>query len=223
MAKTILFDVNETLLDLAALDPLFVQHFGDRASRSVWFSQVLLNSMTMSLVGDYSDFGEVGRAALGMVAERRGIALNDDQKSLILEGFRSLPAHHDVEDGLALLRDNGCRLVTLTNSPLPLVEAQLESAGIDKYFERTLSAGQIRLFKPALAVYRMAADELGVDPSALWLVAAHNWDTTGALAAGLKAAFIARPGKVTGALDREPNVRGRDLAEVAKSIVAADR
>ena len=128
-----------------------------------------------------------------------------------------------MENGLSLLRDNGYRLVTLTNSPLPLVEAQLRNAGIAEYFERSLSAGQIRMFKPAPAVYRMAADELGEDPGTLWLVAAHNWDTTGALAAGLKAAFIARPGMVTGALDRVPNVRGRDLAEVAEGIVAADQ
>ena len=29
----------------------------------------------------------------------------------------TLPAHPDVEDGLTKLRDNGFRLVTLTNSP----------------------------------------------------------------------------------------------------------
>ena len=107
MAKTILFDVNETLLDLAALDLLFERHLGDSALRATWFSQVLLTSMTMTLVGDYADFGAVGGSALGMVAERLGVALGDGQKLEILDGFRALPAHPDAAEGLELLRDSG--------------------------------------------------------------------------------------------------------------------
>ena len=222
MAKTILFDVNETLLDLAALDSLFERHLGDAALRSVWFSQVLATSMTMTLVGDYADFAEVGRSALAMIAERVGVVLGERQKTEIVEGFRSLPAHRDVAGGLALLREGGYRLVTLTNSSAHFVEAQLANAGIASYFQRSLSADQSRMFKPATAVYKMAAAELGEPVGALWPVAAHNWDTTGASAAGLKSAFVARPGMVTGDLDREPNVRGSDLGEIARGILAPD-
>ena len=85
-----------------------------------------------------------------------------------------------------------------------------------------LSVDSVRKFKPARDVYGMAANELGEEPKNLWLVAAHNWDTTGALAAGWKAAFVAREGMVIGAMDREPTVRGGDLVEVVTRIIDAD-
>ena len=222
MTKTIVFDVNETLLDMAALDPLFDRHFGDTTVRRQWFAQVLLTSMTVTVVGDYTDFAKVGLAALGLVAERRGVSLNDDDQMEILKGMRSLPAHPDAAGALAKLKQAGYRLVTLTNSPPAMVEAQLNNAGLAPHFEAMLSVDKVKTFKPSRAVYDMAAEELGEVSSSLWLVAAHNWDTTGALAAGWRAAFVGRPGMVLGALDREPTVRGKDLAEVAAAILTVD-
>jgi 2-haloacid dehalogenase len=221
MAKTIVFDVNETMLDLRALDPIFQRHFGDASVRGQWFGQVLLTSMTITLVGDYADFAKVGGAALAMVCERRGVSLGDAERGEIVKGMRELPPHADVLAGLDTLRANGYRLVTLTNSPPAVVEAQLEYAGLADRFEAMLSVDRIRKFKPDPAVYHMAAEELGQAPGDLWLVAAHNWDTTGALAAGWRAGFIARPGMVTGPLDREPTVRGATLPEVVAGILAA--
>jgi 2-haloacid dehalogenase len=221
MAKTIVFDVNETMLDLRALDPIFERHFGDAAVRGQWFSQVLLTSMTITLVGDYANFAKVGGAALAMVCERRGVTLSEDQRGEIVKGMRELPPHPDVEAGLKTLRENDYRLVTLTNSPPAVVEAQLNFAGLAEHIDAMLSVDKIKKFKPDPAVYGMAADELGEKPADLWLVAAHNWDTTGALAAGWKAGFIARPNMVTGPLDREPTVRGATLPEVVAGILAA--
>lgn len=41
MNTTVIFDVNETLLDLRALDPHFERFFGDVSVRKVWFGRVL--------------------------------------------------------------------------------------------------------------------------------------------------------------------------------------
>jgi 2-haloacid dehalogenase len=221
MTRTIVFDVNETMLDLRALDPVFERHFGDASVRGQWFGQVLLTSMTITPVGDYADFAKVGGAALSMVCERRDASLGDAARAEIVKGMRELPPHTDVMAGLDTLRANGYRLVTLTNSPPAVVEAQLKYAGLADRFEAMLSVDRIRKFKPHPAVYDMAAEELGEAPGNLWLVAAHNWDTTGALAAGWRAGFIARPGMVTGPLDREPTVRGATLPEVVAGILAA--
>jgi 2-haloacid dehalogenase len=37
----IAFDVNETLLDLRPLDPMFEGWFGDASLRAQWFAQIL--------------------------------------------------------------------------------------------------------------------------------------------------------------------------------------
>ena len=41
MPRVCVFDVNETLLDLGALDPHFERLFGDASTRQAWFGQFL--------------------------------------------------------------------------------------------------------------------------------------------------------------------------------------
>ena len=172
---TIVFDVNETLLDISALDPLFSQHFGDAATRKDWFSQVLLTAMTTTLIGDYADFARVGTAALGMVAERQGVELAREQEQEILSGMRRLPPHPESETALRALRNAGYQIVALTNSSPQMVQAQIENSGLANYFDQLLSVDAVGKFKPSREVYEMAEKTLAEHPADLWLIAAHNW------------------------------------------------
>ena len=86
MARVCVFDVNETLLDLRALDPLFERAFGDAGVRRSWFQQVLQSAFLATITGAYSDFGAIGAAALEMTAEREGVRLSEeDRRKLTVE------------------------------------------------------------------------------------------------------------------------------------------
>jgi 2-haloacid dehalogenase len=222
MPRIMVFDVNETMLDVGALEPHFARAFGDGSVLREWFSTVLLYSQVASLAGPYADFGAIGGAALDMTAASRGISLSADDRTQTLTGMRSLPAHPDVRDGLVRLRQAGFRLVTLTNSPPATVEQQLRNAGLAEFFERSFSVDSVRRFKPAPEPYRFVAKELRVETSALRLVAAHAWDVLGAMRVGCAAAFVARPGKVLYQLAPRPDVVGPELRAVADQIVAID-
>ena len=219
MARVCVFDVNETLLDLGALDPHFEQAFGDAGVRRAWFSQLLQSAFLATITGAYSDFGTIGGAALEMVAERQGVDLPDEDKQKILGGMRELPPHPEVVESLDLLRDAGLRLATLTNSTQQVAEAQMSNSGLRDYFEQVLSADTVGRLKPAPEPYRMAAQSLGVGVEGVRLVAAHAWDVAGALRAGCAAAFVARPGMVLDPLVERPDVVGADLREVAGRIL----
>jgi 2-haloacid dehalogenase len=52
------------------------------------------------------------------------------------------------------------------------------------------------------------------------LVAAHAWDVSGALAAGARAAFIARPGMVPSPLGDQPEVVAADITAFARTQLA---
>jgi 2-haloacid dehalogenase len=223
MARVIVFDVNETLLDMKALQPRFEQVFGDAAVLSQWFGQLLQTSLVLTIVDRYQDFAIVGGAALAMVASRRSVTLTPDMKQFILQGMRMLPAHEDVVPALTRLRDAGFRLATLTNSPLHVVEAQLNHTGLTGFFEQRLSVDAVRRFKPAPEAYQAAAAALGVSTADMRLVAAHNWDVTGALNVGCRAAFVARPGMVLGELDLQPDIIGPDLSAIVEQILLADQ
>jgi 2-haloacid dehalogenase len=215
------FDVNETLLDLGALDPSFERAFGDAAARREWFSQLLQSALVATVTGAYSDFGTIGSSALQMTAARRGVDLSDEDRQRILGGMRELPPHPEVAESLSRLRDAGLRLATLTNSTQQVAEAQLNNAGLADSFEQILSADTVRRLKPAPEPYRMAADSLGVEVEEVRLIAAHAWDVVGAMRAGCAAAFVARPGMVLDPLAEPPDVVGADLSEVADGIIEA--
>ena len=71
-----------------------------------------------------------------------------------------------------------------------------------------MSVEGVQRFKPAAEVYQMAADKLGITTAQMRMVAAHNWDITGAMRAGCAGAFVARPGMVMGPLDEVPDIIG---------------
>ena len=84
MTRVIAFDVNETLLDLAALDAPFAELLGSAELRPQWFAQMLQLAFVGGLTGRYVDFGTAQRAALSMVAERAGqVGSVENRKQLV--------------------------------------------------------------------------------------------------------------------------------------------
>lgn len=221
-SRILVFDVNETLLNLNALDPHFARIFGDRTMLREWFNQVIQFAEALTLAGDYQPFGEIGRGALEMTAQAHGVRLSEEDAQHVVSGMRTLPAHPEVPAALARLKNAGFRMVTLTNSPPSTVDAQMQHAGLQQYFERNFSVGSVRRYKPSPEPYRMVAGESGVPIGQLRMIAAHAWDVGGAMLAGCKAAFVARPGKAVFPLFPKPDIIGYDLGEVAERILQAE-
>jgi 2-haloacid dehalogenase len=222
MARVCVFDVNETLLDLRALDAHFARIFGDAGVRHVWFAQLIQSALVATVTDAYSDFGTIGGAALDMVAARRGITLPSADRAQILGGMRALPAHPEVVESLARLQDAGLRLAALTNSTLAVATDQLAHAGLADSFEQILSADTVRRLKPAPEPYQMAAERMGVAIGDIRMIAAHAWDIAGALRAGCAAAFVARPGMVLDPLVPPPNIIGATMREVVDQILSVE-
>src|SRR5258708_4053777 len=90
------FDVNETLLDLRALDAPFAAAFGDASLRPLWFSIMLQVAFVGGLTGSYTDFTTAQRSALAIVATRQKVTVSAEQSDAILNGMRTLPPHPQV-------------------------------------------------------------------------------------------------------------------------------
>jgi 2-haloacid dehalogenase len=222
MARVIAFDVNETLLDLRALDEPFEDLLGSAQLRGQWFAQMLQLSFVGGLTSQYVDFTTAQRAALHMVALRAGRSLGDEAVRQMVDRMRSLPGHPEVPDALARLRATELKIAALTNSVGEVAEAQLRNAGLRDRFDAVISADSVRALKPAAAPYRAAARQFDVDIAEVRLVAAHSWDVSGALAAGASAAFVARPGMVLSPIGAQPDIVGADLAAVVEQIIDRD-
>jgi 2-haloacid dehalogenase len=222
MPRVIVFDLLGTLLDLGAMDPHFERFFDNAAIRKEWFTQTLQLAMASLLTNSYEDFGVQADTALEITARRYKVSMLGEEKNLILGTLRKLRPYRDVATSLQRLRDAGLRLATLTNSTAQAAEAQLTYAGLRDHFEQVISTDEIHCFKPAPEVYHLAARRLGVEPGQIRLVAAHDWDVTGALRAGCAAAFVARAGQVLNPFGPQPDAKGADLGEVVDKILAIE-
>jgi 2-haloacid dehalogenase len=220
--SVLVFDVNETLIDIESIAPLFGELFGDERVLREWFGQLVMYSMTATLAERYVDFFTLGQGVLRMLADIYWVDITDDDMHRLQAQMRNMPAHPDVVAGLTALRDNGFRLATLTNSPhRPGVPTPLENAGLAGFFEQQLSVESVRAFKPSPSVYRYACQELGVTPTDCMMVAAHVWDTLGAQNVGFSAALITRPGNPPLPVDGlpQPNLVVSDLRQLAEQLI----
>ncbi|MCG6112222.1 MAG: hypothetical protein MEQ74_08565 [Paracoccus sp.] len=92
----LVFDVNETLLDLDHLCPLFHDIFGDGSVMREWFGQLILYSQTLTISGLRSDFGALAVAVLRMTGEIRGVAISEAEGCALRQAIGSMPAHPDA-------------------------------------------------------------------------------------------------------------------------------
>jgi 2-haloacid dehalogenase len=204
MPPTLVFDVNETLLDLSALDAPFDDAFGSPDVRAEWFAQVLQSALVHTVLDTYADFSAIAAAALDMIAARHDRSLSEAEQTAILDTVRALPPHPDVPDALDRLAAADIRLAALSNGTPDVLHAQLAHANLTSYFDEILSAHAVRRFKPAPDPYHMAMDVLDVAAGDMGFVAAHTWDVAGAMQAGCPAVLLMREGVVPDPLALPP-------------------
>ncbi|HLA42625.1 MAG TPA: haloacid dehalogenase type II [Aggregatilineales bacterium] len=220
MTRAVIFDVNETLLNLNVLDPHFESVFGDAGSRTIWFSQVLQIAFVHAVLGIFHEFAQIGRVALAIIAGRYGLDLSEEQIAQIVGQMLNLPPHPEVAENLARLKQHNFTIAALTNSGSQMAVTQLTNAGIAPYFDHILSVDSVSQLKPAQAVYQFAVQTIGVAASEAWFMAAHDWDIAGAMQSGMKGAFINRSNAILNPLYPAPDIIGRDLTEVTDQILS---
>jgi 2-haloacid dehalogenase len=216
----IVFDVNETLLDLRTMELIFERIFRDKGAMRLWFANLVMYSVVLTMVDSYVPFTDIGAAVLKMMADTQGIKINEADKTELTDKFSTMPPYPDVRAALSKLRSAGFRLFTFTNNIIEVQARQMNHGGIADLFERFFSVDSIKANKPAPQAYAYIERELSVKPSQLCLIACHTWDTLGAVAAGWEAALVKREGNDVLAVGPQPQIVGKDMNDVADQLIA---
>ncbi len=103
----IVFDVNETLLDLETMEPTFQRIFGEKSAMRLWFANLILYSAALTVARCYVPFTDIGGAVMKMLADTRGIKINDADKKELTDKFSTMPPHREVPAALRKLRRRG--------------------------------------------------------------------------------------------------------------------
>jgi 2-haloacid dehalogenase len=219
----LVFDVNETLLDMSPLKKSVNALLDNEQGFKIWFTMLLHYSIVSNSIDAYHDFGTIAGATLSMAATSMNKIVSKEEIKEALSKIETLQAYPDVQKGLKILKDQGFRLATLTNSPPNALKQQLINSNLTDYFEQALSIDGLKKYKPEAATYLWAAKKLQVKPEEMMLVAAHGWDIAGASAAGLKTCFIAREGQSLYTLSNKPDYQATDIFTMAEKLVAVYR
>lgn len=138
-----------------------------------------------------------------------------------MRAYRVLPAYDDVAASLEILRNEGHRLYPFSNGTADMVSAVLENAAIDHFFEDVISVDSLQVFKPSPETYRHVVEIADVAPRDCWLVSSNGFDVSGAVSAGIRAAWLQRfDGVVFDPWEFEPTTVIRSLRELPDKLSA---
>lgn len=215
----IVFDVNETLSDMAPMGQRFVDVGAPAHLAKLWFATLLRDGFALTTAGDNGTFAEIGAEALGGLLNVP--ELNRDLESAVehvMGGFSALGLHPDVVAGITALQAAGYRLITLSNGPTRVAGKLLTDAGIRNSFEMLLSVEDAAAWKPGQAAYDYAASACSATPEQMLLAAVHPWDIHGASRAGLATAWINRAGRPYPGYFQAPDHTVSALPELATAL-----
>jgi 2-haloacid dehalogenase len=216
--EVVVFDVNETLSDLSALQQRFTDLGAPAWLAQVWFGSVLRDGFARAVTGGSERFAVIADQQLRGLLPAHGVEGDlDEAVGHVLGGFAALPLHPDVVPGVRALGVTH-RLVTLTNGAATVAQRLLGDAGVAGHFEHLLSVEDAGVWKPHAEAYAYAARVCGTDPARMMLVAVHPWDVDGALRAGLQAAWVDRDGRPYPSYFAEPTVTVTSLSELADAL-----
>ncbi|MCX3058585.1 HAD family hydrolase [Streptomyces beihaiensis] len=111
--SVLLFDMNETLNDLAPLRTRFEEAGAPAGLMPLWFAGILRDGFALTAAGGPADFALLARDGLRrLLADRLAPAALDDATRHVVDGFAELDVHRDVAERVRALRAAGHRLVT---------------------------------------------------------------------------------------------------------------
>lgn len=207
MRRAVLFDVLGTLF---SLEPL--QKKLRPAALEAWFERLLHSATSLTLAGGFEPFADLAESTLTTTIAKLG--LKQDPKT-VLDVLKQLPPDPDAGAAFDRLEHANVLIGVLTNSGEKQTRKLLDDAGLLDRVAEIVSVEEVELYKPHPAVYKHAAERLGVEPKGVTLIAAHAWDVLGAKQAGLDAVWVDR-------LEREwPFPRGKPRSRVAHDLVEA--
>lgn len=216
----LVFDVNETLIDMGPLRSRFEEIGAGGDLMPLWFAGILRDGFGLAAAGGYADFAGLARDSLcGLLAGAPDRPADlEAAADHVLSGFLELEVHPDVPAGVRALRAAGYRLVTMTNGSAAIADAALVRAGVRDCFAGLWDVAEPRRWKPHPDAYRYVVERVDVPASEAMLVAVHPWDVDGAQRAGLAGAWVRRGATTYPKSLTEPSLAAEDLTELARRI-----
>lgn len=225
MSITIAFDVYGTLIDTNGVVDKLTESIGDLAPAfsTTWREKQLEYSFRRGLMQNYQHFGVCTQQALDYSCLFYQIEMSQEQKQVLLDVYKALPAFNDVIDALVELKKSGHCLYAFSNGNEAAIEGLLKAANIRDYFLGVVSVDSLKTFKPNPEVYNHFLNESNAQKKEAWLISSNPFDVLGALSYGMLAAWVKRSeNAVFDPWGLEPTATIKSLIELNNTISLQD-
>ncbi len=204
--KACVFDAYGTLFDVHSAVGRHRQRLGEHADTvsATWRVKQLEYTWLRSLMREYTDFWAVTGDALDYALDTASINdknLRDD----LMQAYLQLEPYPEVKGVLQQLQEAGLPCAILTNGSPDMIDAAINSAGLNDLLQHALSVESVRIFKPDPSVYQLAVDALQVKPQEICFQSSNSWDAVGAANFGFRVAWINRFGQRRERLPAQPD------------------
>ncbi|MGP1679978.1 MAG: haloacid dehalogenase type II [Burkholderiales bacterium] len=220
MSTKLLLDVDACVFD--AYGTLFDFNSAASAARSelsedwqrvsdLWRQKQLQYTWLRGLAGHHADFWQVTGEALDFALatlklERPGL------RGRLMDLYLKLATYPEVAETLRRLKATSRKLAILSNGTPAMLEAVVNSAGLQQVFDAVLSVEEVGVYKPHPSVYRLACDRLALAPSRICFLSSNAWDAYSAKAFGMRVVWCNRFGQ---APERIPATPDDEIAELS--------
>jgi len=210
-AEALVFDAYGTLYDVHSVVARCESCWpGKGASLAqLWRAKQLEYTWQRSLMQRYAPFSTVTREALAYACEALGLELSVAQMEGLMGEYLHLATYPDVTDSLSRLRT---KHAILSNGSPDMLLPLVESSGLR--FDAVISVDELKIYKPAPAVYELAVKKLNTDK--IGFVSSNCWDALGAKSYGFSVYWINRAGAPVDRLGFKPDRVLRSLNEILR-------
>jgi 2-haloacid dehalogenase len=210
----LVFDAYGTLFDPYSVQTLAEKYFagsGEALSR-LWRQKQLEYTWLRSLMNRYEDFWRVTGAALDFACQNLRLRCDAAQREKLMQEYLRLKIYPDVKPALAGLA--AIPLFILSNGSPRMLRPLVDNAGLATTFSGLLSVDEVKIYKPAPAVYQLAVEKTGLDKNRIGFVSSNSWDVAGATSFGFRTFWINRSGAVPEELGVKAGATLSTLAEL---------
>ncbi len=214
MSRALLFDAYGTLFDvqsvLARCEALWPGK-GARLS-PLWRAKQLEYTWLRSLMGRYVPFSQITREALQFACQFLDLKLDRRKTETLMDDYLNLSPYPEVAETLNRLQ--GRKLAILTNGSPDMIGPLVKNRGMEKTFASVLSVDELKIYKPAPQVYRLAVERLGIPAAQIGFVSSNCWDALGAKSFGFEVWWINRNAAPVDRMGIEPDRIVGNLGEI---------
>ncbi|MDL5362305.1 haloacid dehalogenase type II [Halalkalicoccus sp. NIPERK01] len=216
---TVTFDSYSTLVDVDAAETALAERVADPEPVSkLWRARSLEYTFVANQIDAYQPFYEMNRDALQYALDVHDADVSESERDEILAVYHELDVFDDVRDGIERLREGGYHCYVVSNGDPEMLESMVEHADIGDILEDTISADEIRTFKPAADLYRHAAARTGTPIDEIAHVTAGWFDVLGARHAGMQGVWVDRKGTPWEPFGGEPDLTIGTFYELADEL-----